>query len=419
MGCFVEDFVVRWVVEVDWKIAPTMVHFSQVKWLRWSTISGHPSGRWKHTDHRCHIFCNCTITCVSQDFGIYILSLSSHVIADILLKKSVQCHRFACCNGSTRKRKVVVCPDQISHTAHLKHAVIFGGYKRQTLFTGYESKYKNQSHESKRFTCEKRSSHAESLREEMSEEEQWVIHFQHFLQYLQISLRHNGIDESDDDATGICQQVATPRTRRIWKHSLESGISGVKHQKPNFWSNDTQRILKPWKETLDLRHSSRSAFPNRSPWTSKTGKRSRQSGCERTTKLWWCKNFQVFRIDMKDEWKNKRWVAQVVGSEAREALCGQRNPVLQEHQVLLQATEGEQEFVTCQMQSELQSHNVRYRRTLHDLEVQHEQISQHLEFQEAQLRTQLQTEELLMMSVKENFQENSESERTVAGMVSL
>ena len=59
-------------------------YFSQVKWLRWSTISGHPSGRWKHTDHRCHIFCNSTITFVSQDFGIYIFSLSSHVIADIL-----------------------------------------------------------------------------------------------------------------------------------------------------------------------------------------------------------------------------------------------------------------------------------------------------------------------------------------------
>ena len=186
----------------------------------------------------------------------------------------------------------------------------------------------------------------------------------------------------------------------VWR--VESQVLSIRNRisevmtRSEFWSHGKRRSI-----CVIL---SRSAFPNRSPWTSKTGKRSRQSGCERITKLWWCKNFQEFRIDMKDEWKNNRWVAQVVGSEVREALCGQINHVLQEHQVLLQATEGEQEFVTFQMQSELQSHNVRYRRTLHDLEVQHEQISQHLEFQEAQLRTQLQTEEVLMMSVKENFQ---------------
>ena len=33
-------------------------YFSQFKWLRWSTFSGHPSGRWKHphrTSHICHL----------------------------------------------------------------------------------------------------------------------------------------------------------------------------------------------------------------------------------------------------------------------------------------------------------------------------------------------------------------------------
>ena len=42
---------------------------------------------------------------------------------------------------------------------------------------------------------------------------------------------------------------------------------------------------------------------------------------------------------------------------------------------------------------------------------QQEQITQHVEFREAQLRIQLQTEELMITSLIENFQENTESER--------
>ena len=63
------------------------------------------------------------------------------------------------------------------------------------------------------------------------------------------------------------------------------------------------------------------------------------------------------------------------------------------------------------MQSELQSQNVSCRRTLYDREVQQERITRHLEYQEAQWRIPLQTEELMMTSLKESFQENSGSER--------
>ena len=38
-------------------------------------------------------------------------------------------------------------------------------------------------------------------------------------------------------------------------------------------------------------------------------------------------------------------------------------------------------------------------------------IAQHLEYQEAQLKKKLQTEDLMMASPEESFQENSESER--------
>ena len=52
--------------------------------------------------------------------------------------------------------------------------------------------------------------------------------------------------------------------------------------------------------------------------------------------------------------------------------------MLHEHQVLLQGGERENEFVKGQMQSELQSHNVSYRRTSHDREDQQKQITQAL-----------------------------------------
>ena len=60
------------------------------------------------------------------------------------------------------------------------------------------------------------------------------------------------------------------------------------------------------------------------------------------------------------------------------------------------------------MHSEPQSHIVSYRRSLHEREDQPERITQHWEYQEAQ------TEELMMTSLKDSFQETSESERQAA-----
>ena len=52
--------------------------------------------------------------------------------------------------------------------------------------------------------------------------------------------------------------------------------------------------------------------------------------------------------------ENERTVAQVIGSEVRDALRGQRSHMLHEHQVLLPAGGREKEFVNSQMHSELQ-----------------------------------------------------------------
>ena len=72
----------------------------------------------------------------------------------------------------------------------------------------------------------------------------------------------------------------------------------------------------------------------------------------------------------------------MIGSEAREALQenlrGQRNQMLQEHQVLFQAGGREKEFVRSQMHAELQSQVVSFRRVLQNREAQQEHISQSL-----------------------------------------
>ena len=86
--------------------------------------------------------------------------------------------------------------------------------------------------------------------------------------------------------------------------------------------------------------------------------------------------------------ENERRVAQVIGSEARTAKCGQSSHKLHEHQVLLQAGEREKEHLKNQVHSELESHSVSYRRSWHEREVQQQRITQNLEYQEAQLRVQ-------------------------------
>ena len=73
-----------------------------------------------------------------------------------------------------------------------------------------------------------------------------------------------------------------------------------------------------------------------------------------------------------------------------------------------------EEFLENQLQSELHSHAACHRRALHERAVQQEHISQsfpNLEHNEAKLRVQVQTEELMMTSMMEGLRVTSESER--------
>ena len=174
--------------------------------------------------------------------------------------------------------------------------------------------------------------------------------------------------------------------------------------------------MNQWKKTFDVRYSVKISSSN-----SQSREYQRQAKdavnllvreSSENYEVMPMRGFQGIQIryDGRMEEHGRR-VTQVIGSEARGAPRGQRSHMLHEHQVPLQNGEREKEFVKSQMHSELQSHIICNRRSLHEREVQQERFAQNWECPEAQLRVQLQIEELMMTSRKESFQETSESER--------
>ena len=176
----------------------------------------------------------------------------------------------------------------------------------------------------------------------------------------------------------------------------------------NFWRIGT----KPWKDTLDVRYFFKISNSESHSMKTKDSQENASirlwENLQKITMLWWCNNFTVFRIDMKDDLEeNEGSVARVIGFEARDALRGQRSHMFHEHQLLLQAREKGKEVVKSQMQVE-QSCNVSYRRTLRGPEVQQERLSQSFQstgHTEARFRVQLHTE-VMIATMMENFERN-------------
>ena len=178
----------------------------------------------------------------------------------------------------------------------------------------------------------------------------WAVLFQHFLQYIHVSFTRRLNLESASLASGICWQRWIPRrrfvwTRRIWEHYLEKRITGIQHQKQNVWTNGTQWTWNLGKRTWLCVVPSRSSIQNslRVLKTSKTRRQSRlRENLQKKLKLSWCKNFIVFQSRNQGRMEvNERTVAKMIGSEARGALRGQRNQMLHEQHVFLQAGEEE------------------------------------------------------------------------------
>ena len=82
--------------------------------------------------------------------------------------------------------RVLVCPYHIP-TLGTSNTPWFCAYRRHTLSTGCGPKYKYKFDQLKKLDDEKRSSHATPFGRECLKKRDEQLHFQHFLEYLQIS----------------------------------------------------------------------------------------------------------------------------------------------------------------------------------------------------------------------------------------
>ena len=114
---------------------------------------------------------------------------------------------------------------------------------------------------------------------------------------------------------------------------------------------------------------------------------------------------EVHAVPFRDEGhveESGRRVAQVFGFEAHVALRGRRIHMQHELKGLLRAAEKEKEFLKGQVTSEIQPQSTSYESVPREPEVQYRQTSQRfkvIEFHEARLRIQLQTEESMIFSI--------------------
>ena len=329
-------------------------------------------------------------------FSICLLGLSSQVSAfRFALLDSVG----ACMSPCAVRRQHSEAIHCVS-TAHIKHPVVLRLQEDVHFSHVMSSKYKHKFDESKKWLMRNGQANADSSG--------WTSLKKHDEQFTSSThfrwcVRHDGDHESDDSASGICQQGSTQcgRTvwiRRTWKHHLQNGFSGFEHQKQNFWRCGTQRTCSNAKRRSLCVILSRSVIQNRIVRI-QTSKICRQSSCERIFQG--AQHLHEGRME-----ENERRATQVIGSDAQDAPRCQKKHMLNEHQVLLQAGDTEKESgalgaTVTQCGS---------RRSWHEREVPQERISQNWESQQAQRRVLLQMEELLMTPLKDNSQEASESE---------
>ena len=213
--------------------------------------------------------------------------------------------------------------------------------------------------------------------------------------------------KSDDCASGICKQEGTHCRRTDGPEECENVTLRMKSPEPSFRNRISEHVarseLKPLERDpryalffqdqqlkIAVRKYQRQA---RDAVNQAVKESSEHCEVKRMREFQGIQNRKEGRMD-----ENERRVAQMIGSDARDALRGQRSRMLHEHQVLLQATEKENR-VREKPDALGATVTQCYRRSLHEREVQQERSTQNRKFQEARLKVQLQTEELMMTSL--------------------
>ena len=207
------------------------------------------------------------------------------------------CCRRSCGDGSTRKGKSLCVQTTLIHWA--PHTPWFAATADISLHRLWAQVQFNES---------------KNFQEEISQEVWGAVHSQYFLQYLQISfttfwkLHICGLREWNLLAGGNPVQIHCMDQEDMKTYFLENVISGIEHQEQNFWRIGTQRTRSHGKRRslrviLSKIHNSKSHSENIKDKQEMPSIRLWKN-LQRFTKFWWSKNFKVFRIDTKGEWKN-------------------------------------------------------------------------------------------------------------------
>ena len=256
-----------------------------------------------------------------------------------------------------------MCPYNIP-TLRTSSTPWFCGYRRHTPFARYESKYENKLDGSKRFTYEKRSSHAESSgRKCLKKNTEQFTASTSFNTFRSVLLTL----EITNPTT-----VHVERASRRQPHSADAlygpgryeNILRMESQELGISNRISEDVARSELETME-RDARCALFCYDQKFKIAVWEHQRQAreAVSQAVQESFDSYDVVMMLDIQGtqnryegrQQENERRVAQLIGSEARDALRGQRSHMLHEHQVLLQAREREKEFVKSQMQSELQS----------------------------------------------------------------
>ena len=317
--------------------------------------------RTKHTSPRTHV--------IPQQFQLILALYFSPQFRFLLCACVAQTFLRLCdwrrgycltyCNDSIRKGKSC-CP---CHTRTLRssHTQWFSGYRRHI----------SQVMSSQKFTDEKRPSHGDSSRRKALQK--FGGQFSPNASF--ITLRSVSWYYGNHRSAGCANEFSSQErtrcwcivwNRRLWEHSPKSGIPGIKYQNKNFWRSRTKRSWIIGKRRSICVILSRSAIQNRSPWTPKTGKRCRQSGCAGI----------LFELPGYDDARTSRYLKSMWRTNGRKWKESGTCDCVPKHEKLYVVEETiwdlfgrRKKFLRSQMHTEMQSQVVRSTRVLHDREV--------------------------------------------------
>ena len=223
-------------------------------------------------------------------------------------------------------------------------------------------------------------------------------------------VRHDGDHESDNSASGICQQEWNPmRTHCVDQEDMKTSSSEW-HLK--IWASETEFLkmwhaanLKQWKETLVMRYSVKISDTQSLCEDYHRQPRDAVNQAVRESS----ENYEVRMMPefqgAQGEWKKMKEERHKWLDPMHETLHVVKRSTCCMNIKFFFKHDWEKKVVDCQMHSGATVTHCRSRRSWHERKIQQERSSQNGECQQAHRRVLLQMEEPLRTPLKENSQE--------------